>query len=363
MEEAIHDLTVSAYRIPTESVESDGTLEWNSTTLVLAEVASGGKTGIGYTYGDASIGLFIHNNLKSAVVGQNPQDIPGIVHAMSVAIRNEGHSGVAQMALSAVETALWDLKAKLHNLPLCQLIGMIRKEVPVYGSGGFTSYTEKQLTAQLGGWIEQGLTAVKMKIGREPGKDVQRVRSARRAIGKDARLFVDANGAYSARQALELAQSFSELGVTWFEEPVSSDDRPGLKFMRQHVPVSLRIAAGEYGYAPGYFLTMLQAEAVDVLQADVTRCGGFTGFLKAGLLSEAFQKPFSFHCAPALHLHAALCIPGLEIGEYFHDHVRIEQLLFEGAARPVEGFLRADLSRPGLGLAFKAADAGKYQIK
>jgi L-alanine-DL-glutamate epimerase-like enolase superfamily enzyme len=266
------------------------------------------------------------------------------------------------MALSAVDAALWDLKARILDIPLCRLIGMVRDHALVYGSGGFTSYSYPQLAAQLGSWADQGFRYVKMKVGRQPGNDLRRVEKARKAIGPDVRLFVDANGAYSAKQSLQLAEHFCHMGVAWFEEPVSSDDLNGLKFVREHIPSSIMIAAGEYGYTQEYFLRMVQAQAVDILQADATRCGGITGILQAGLLSDAFHIPFSFHCAPGLHLHPALCIPSFFIGEYFHDHVRIEQMLFEGIPRVIDGTLSPDLSSPGMGLELKHQDAARFRI-
>src|SRR5581483_3886374 len=126
---------------------------------------------------------------------------------------------------------------------------------------------------------------VKMKIGRDPANDPRRVAEAREAIGPDTQLFVDANGAYSRKEALALAHLFArDAGVTWFEEPVSSDDLEGLHLMREHAPAGMEIAAGEYGYDLWYFRRMLEAEAVDVLQADATRCAGITGFLRVGAL-------------------------------------------------------------------------------
>src|SRR5699024_10282910 len=159
------------------------------------------------------------------------------------------------------------------------LIGAVHEGMLVYGSGGFTSYTTHELQEQLAGWVDEGIHRVKMKVGRQPGKDVQRVAAAREAIGSDADLFVDANGAYSAIQALVLANKFADQGVCWMEEPVSSNNLTGLHFIRNEAPAEIEIAAGEYGYRLSYFKDMLQAQAVDVLQADGTRCGGITGFL------------------------------------------------------------------------------------
>jgi L-alanine-DL-glutamate epimerase-like enolase superfamily enzyme len=265
------------------------------------------------------------------------------------------------MAIAAVDTALWDLKAKLLEIPLAALLGPARTAIPVYGSGGFTSYTTERLQQQLGGWADSGMRYVKMKVGREPERDLERVDAARTAIGESTQLFVDANGAYTRKQALALAQGYAEIGVTWFEEPVSSDDLAGLRLLRDHGPPGMAITAGEYGYDLPYFRRMLQAQAVDVLQADATRCAGITGFLGAAALCEAFGIPLSSHCAPALHL--PLCCaarPAIHL-EYFHDHARLERLLFDGAAEPDQGLLAPDLSRPGLGLEFKEQDALCYE--
>jgi len=355
-------LKTNAYTIPTDGPEADGTLEWHSTTLILTEIEAGGKSGIGYTYGDASIAAFIENNLKNQVIGKNALNIPFIWKQLVNSVRNNGNCGLAAMAISAVDTALWDLKAKIINLPLAELLGTVHKEVMLYGSGGFTSYPEKKLQEQLGGWAENGFTHVKMKIGRDVQEDRQRVQTARKSICGECSLMVDANGAYDVKTALQQADFFKDYGVSWFEEPVSSDNLNGLHFIREHAPAPIRITAGEYGYTLGYFAEMLKHQAVDVLQADATRCGGITGFLKAGYLCEAFKLPFSFHCAPALHLHAALSLPSFYIGEYFYDHVRIENMLFDGVQLPVNGKLKADLTRPGLGLEFKYGDAERYKV-
>src|SRR5699024_9800300 len=202
----------------------------------------------------------------------------------------------------------------------------------------------------------------KMKVGRQPDNDTQRVQAARQAIGPEAELFVDANAAYTARQAISLSDEFAEQGVSWFEEPVLSDNLEGLHFIRQRAPAGMDITAGEYGYRLSYFRRMLQAHAVDVLQADATRCGGITGFLRAATVCDAFHLPFSSHCAPSLHLHAALALENFRHAEYFYDHVRIEQLLFDGFREPENGVMKPDLSRPGLGLDFKVEDAKEYEI-
>lgn len=348
---------VSAWTLPTDALESDGTLAWGSATLVLVEVTAGDRQGLGYSYADPATATLIDETLAPIAAQRDAMDIAGTWKAMVQAIRNLGRPGISSMAIAAVDNALWDLKARLLGLPLCKLLGMVRSSLPVYGSGGFTSYDDDQLTAQLGGWAEAGMAMVKMKVGRAPANDLRRIQLAREAIGPHVTLFVDANGAYSRKQALKFADAFADLGVAWFEEPVSSDDLEGLRLLRDRAPAGMDIAAGEYGYSAGYFRRMLAAGAVDTLQADATRCAGITGFLQASALAEAFHVPLSAHCAPAMHLHVACAARPLHHIEYFHDHARLEQLLFDGAQAPEGGALHPDLSRPGHGLRFRRADA------
>ncbi len=358
----IERVEVAAYRVPTDAPESDGTIAWDSTTLVLVEATGGGETGLGYSYADKATAELIRDSLADVVQGRDAMAVPGAWSAMVEAIRNLGRPGIASMAVSAADAALWDLKARLLGLPLVTLLGAVRDAAPVYGSGGFTSYSIERLKDQLGGWVAAGIPRVKMKIGRDPAADLGRVRAAREAIGTDAELFVDANGAYARKQALAQANRFAELGVSWFEEPVSSDDLEGLRLLRDRAPASMEIAAGEYGYDLPYFRRMLEAGAVDVLQADATRCGGITGFLRVGALCEARSLPLSAHCGPSIHAHPACSLPSFRHLEFFHDHDRIEHMLFDGALTPEGGALRPDLSRPGLGLEFKRRDAARFAV-
>jgi L-alanine-DL-glutamate epimerase-like enolase superfamily enzyme len=362
-EVAVEDIRVGAYEVPTDAPEADGTLSWDSTTIVVVQARAGECVGVGYTYADASTAALAESKLSGLVKGLDAMAPQAAWRKMVGQIRNLGRPGISSMAIAAIDTALWDLKARLLELPLCRLLGGGHDCVPVYGSGGFTAYDDAQLTAQLGGWAQAGIPRVKMKVGSHPDDDPRRVRVAREAIGPDTQLFVDANGAYSRKQALELAEVFrSEANVSWFEEPVSSDDLAGLRLIRDRAPAGMEVAAGEYGYNAVYFKRMLEAGAVDVLQADITRCAGVTGLLQVGALCEAFQVPLSMHCGPAIHLHPALSLDRLVHLEYFHDHARIEGMLFDGAARPREGALWPDLERPGNGLEFKREDAERYAI-
>ncbi len=347
----IDRLDVSVYRVPTDAPESDGTATWDHTEVVAVHAHAGGTAGLGWTYAAAAAGGVVRDTLAGVVAGRPASAVEGCWQAMVGAVRNAGRPGIASTAVSAVDVALWDLKARLLGVSLVDLIGPVRDGVEIYGSGGFTSYDDRQLGDQLGGWAAAGIGRVKMKVGRHPADDPRRVAVARRAVGDKVELFVDANGAYGPKQAVALAERFAaEADVRWFEEPRSSDDLDGLRQVRDRAPAAMDVAAGEYGYTPDYFRKMLAAGAVDVLQADATRCGGYTGFLKAAAVCEAFHVPLSAHCGPQLHAHVGCCAAPLRHVEYFHDHVRIDGLLFDGVLPQANGVITPDRTRPGHGM-------------
>jgi L-alanine-DL-glutamate epimerase-like enolase superfamily enzyme len=354
-------LHAAAFRVPTDGREADGTLAWDSTVIIVVNIEAGGTTGLGYTYGAPEAASLINATLGPTLAEENIWDIPSAHLRIRRQVRNIGASGIAATAISAVDVGLWDLKARLLDLPLARLLGMRRSAAPVYGSGGFTNYDNARLRDQLACWVEQGCRWVKIKIGTDPDRDPQRIAAARDAIG-GAGLFIDANGALSRRQALDMAERIVDSGVRWFEEPVSSDDLAGLRWLRDRMPASIEVAAGEYAWNVDDVRRMLDAGAVDVQQADATRCGGITGFLAAGTLCEAHHIDLSGHCAPSLHCHVACAVPRLRHLEYFHDHVRLEAMLFDGAATVRDGVIAPDLSRSGMGLTLKTADAARFAL-
>ena len=354
--------SVAFYTVPTDSPEADGTFDWTSTSMVIVHLECGAIRALGYTYADSGTAVIAHKLLNELVIGSDPTCHPATLQRLLRAIRNMGETGIAMMAVSAIDNALWDLRARLADLPLVQLLGQVRPSIPIYGSGGFTSYSDSQLSDQLGKWAEQGFAMVKMKIGTDPGRDPQRVIAARQAIGGDCKLFVDANGAYNVTQAIELAHCFAQQGVCWFEEPVSSDNLVGLDQVRRRAPLGMDIAAGEYGYNAWYFRHMLDAQAVTILQADCTRCGGISGFLDAASLCWAHDIPLSSHCGPGMHLHVCCAVPRAVHMEFFHDHARIERMFFDGFCEPAQGQLTPDRSRPGMGLELRVQDAEEFRV-
>lgn len=358
-------LSASAYTIPTDAPEADGTAAWQATTLVLVRAEAGGQTGLGWTYGPPACAEMVTGMLAPVVEGRDAMDVPGTWVQLVRAVRNATRAGVAGYAISAVDVALWDLKARLLGIALVDLFGAARDQVPVYGSGGFTSYDQDRLTTQLESWVaDQGIGRVKIKIGQDRGtrtdRDLERIRQARAVIGPEAELFVDANGAYWPKQAVRVAREAADARVTWLEEPVSSADLPGLRLVREQVEAD--VTAGEYGTDVGYFQRMCAAGAVDCLQVDATRCGGYTEWLRAAAVAQAHELEVSGHCAPHLHAHVAAATPNLRHLEWFHDHVRIENLAFDGLLDPSAGAITPDRSAPGHGLLLREADLAGYRV-
>jgi L-alanine-DL-glutamate epimerase-like enolase superfamily enzyme len=347
--------SVRTFTVPTEEPESDGTLAWESTTMILVEVASGGQSGLGYTYGHPALAPLIEKTLLPLLRDANPLAPQRSTARLTRAVRNVGQPGAVAMAISAVDVALWDLKAKLLGLPLADLLGKQRDVVPTYWSGGFTSSSVPQLRQEFAEARRRGFSRFKMKVGRDPAADTERVATARRAIGPDAELFVDANGAYSVRGALGQAERFRASRVTWFEEPVPAEDFRGLAEVRERLPPGMELATGEYGWNAG--------GATDVLQVDATRCGGITGFLAAAAVSAAWGVPLSSHTAPSIHVHACAAAPEpFRHLEYFRDHVRVEEMIFEGSPRAHKGAVTPDRTRPGLGLVLREKAAERFEV-
>ncbi|MGW0231227.1 enolase C-terminal domain-like protein [Actinopolymorpha singaporensis] len=360
----VTEIETRAYTIPTDAPEGDGTLTWDSTTLVLVRVTGGGQTGVGWTYGPSAAADVIRGKLAGVVRGRSLLDVQAGYHAMVAAVRNAGRPGLVSMAIAAVDTAWWDLRARVLGLPLHRLLGAgAGASVPVYGSGGFTTYDDRQLVQQCEEWLRLGVSYAKIKIGESWGtntaRDLARMRLARQTLGDDVELFVDANGAYAPKEAARLAAAAEDLRLTWFEEPVTSDDLDGLRWVRDHVEPD--VTAGEYGYDLTYFERMCAAGAVDCLQVDVSRCGGITEWLRIAAVAAAHHLPVSGHCAPALHLAVAAATPHLRHVEYFHDHVRIESMFFDGPVTASEGALHPD-DAPGNGLSFRESDAEQFRV-
>lgn len=357
----VDSVHTAVYRFPTGRPEADGTLSWDATTAVTATIRAGSRQGLGWSYSSGAAAAVIVDHLGPAITGRDVMDVPGCWAAMHRTCRNLGTRGLVMQAISAVDIALWDLKAKVLNVPLTELFGRASQTIPVYGSGGFTTLTDAELGAQITQWADAGCTAMKIKIGESWGSDIDRdlarVTTFRELAGPAVDLMVDANGGYRAGQARRMGRALDRLAVVWFEEPVSSDDIPGLAAVR--AAVAGDVAAGEYA-ADGYDAARL-CPVVDCLQLDATRCGGYTGWLRGAALAAAHNLEISAHCAPSLHAPVAGSVPNLRHVEWFSDHAALEPILVEGAPTVHDGAIHPR-SAPGHGMTVSAA-ADSHRIR
>lgn len=350
IDSVISSLETAVYRFPTENPEADGTLSWDSTEAVVVLVRGGGHRGLGWTYSTAAAGPLIGDVFGPVITGRDAMDVVGSWLAMHRAARNLGTRGLVGQAMSAVDIALWDLKSRILGLPLCRLFGRVRDSVPVYGSGGFTSLDDAQLAEQVDLWQAAGCRAMKIKIGESWGQCLERDRARTKRLadlaGSGIDLMVDANGAYGRAQARRMGAWLDHLGVVWFEEPVSSADLAGLTAVRD--AVACDVAAGEY-------VTDLNearelCPVVDCLQLDVTRCGGYTGWVRAAAVAASHHLDVSAHCAPALHAPVVVATPNVRHVEWFYDHMRLEEQLVQGAPEIADGRFQLIDGSPGHGM-------------
>ncbi|MGN6744424.1 MAG: enolase C-terminal domain-like protein [Amnibacterium sp.] len=355
-------LTTGVYTVPTAQPETDGTAAWDATTVVTVTAEADGETGLGWSYTDPRAAGVVDGVLAPLVAGRDPDDLPELRHRMLAATRNMGATGVVASAISAVDIALWDLKARRHGLSIAQLVGRAHPSVPVYGSGGFTDYTDEHTAAELRGWLELGIRNVKIKIGASwgahPVRDLERIALARRVVGDDVGLFVDANGGYSVGEAIRAERAFRDLGVIWFEEPVSSDYPHTMADVRRAALAD--VAAGEYVWRLADAAALVTAGAVDCLQLDVTRCGGYSGWLEAAAYAGGHGLQVSGHCGQHLTAHIAAATPNARHLEYFIDHLRVDTALFDGLLPVEDGRLAPDPAVPGHGMRL-AASAARFR--
>lgn len=339
---------------PTPHPEADGTLEWEATTAVTVLAESGSHTGTGWTYSDPAAAAVVDGVLKSALAGADPHDPPLCWQRMVRACRNIGATGLVMQAISAVDIALWDLHARSVGVDLPRLWGAMRPSVRIYGSGGFVNEDESVLVDDIAEWTRMGATAMKIKIGQDRGgavdRDLHRVRTLVDTAPAGTECMVDANGAYTPGQALRVGRQLDDLGVVWFEEPVTSDDPHTLGELADALDCD--VTAGEYAW------TVTDAQRlvpqVDCLQLDVTRCGGYTGWFSAAAVAAGSHREVSAHCAPALHTPVAAATANLRHLEYFIDHARLEPQLADGVPTPSGGVLTPS-SAPGHGLTLRDA--------
>jgi L-alanine-DL-glutamate epimerase-like enolase superfamily enzyme len=305
---------VDHYRIPLPVVLSDSThgdiAEFELVTVRLRNDA--GAEGVGYTYtvgkGGAAIAALVDRDLRPVLIRAEPDRIEALWQRMWWALHYGGRGGYASLAISAVDIALWDLKARRLETPLWRLPGGHDPCVPAYAGGIDLDFPLDRLLRQTDDNLEKGFRAIKMKVGRPRlSEDIERVRVMREHLGADFPLMVDANMRWSVDEAVRAARALSESAVYWLEEPTIPDDVEGhRRIVREG---GLPIATGENLHSLYEFKQMIASGGVTFPEADVTNCGGVTAFIKIAHLAEAFNLPITSHGAHDITVQLLAAVP------------------------------------------------------
>ena len=363
----IQNVTTTVLSIPHLEGIQDATIRHRGqgrTQCYVHILADNGLQGLGLGGGAQAARELIERTLKPRLLGQDPLHIERLWDEMFWAIRGVGRKGLAFCALSAVDIALWDLKAKFFEVPLYRLLGPYTETVPIYGSGGWTHFSVDELIAEQVGYVERGMRSVKMKVGKDFGQsereDIQRLAAVREAVGDDVELLIDANNGYYAKQAIRMAAEFAPYRVGWFEEPVLADDIEGLAAVARAIDIP--VATGEHEYTKYGFKDLIARGGADIVQPDVGRCGGVTEWMKVAHLAHAFNLPVAPHAYQLVHLHLACATPNLRIVEYLGVVAEMDEIVYRDVPQPEGGMLSPFADKPGLGLALDPVAVDKYAV-
>tara|TARA_B100000949_G_scaffold15701_1_gene12208 strand:- start:643 stop:1749 length:1107 start_codon:yes stop_codon:yes gene_type:complete len=320
--------------------------------------------GLGMTYASPGVIDVIENSLKSELVGKDPLDIEQLWNDMYWKVRGYGRKGIAFCAISAIDIGLWDLKGKYVNLPLYKLLGAYTDSVPVYGSGGWTNFSEKELLEEMTRYVSDGIPRVKMKVGKDFGsserEDIERVAAVRKIVGDDVSIYIDANNGYYRKQAIYMAKEFEQFQVGWFEEPLIPDDIDGMAEISK--ATSIPIATGEHEYTKYGFRDLISRGGADIVQPDIGRVGGVTEWMKVAHLAHSFNLPVAPHALQLAHLHVACATPNLKVVEYMNVSLEGDKLWYVDFPKQKNGYWSPFHDKPGLGLELDHYSVVKYQI-
>ena len=320
-----------------------------------------GVTGLVPAPGGKMVKALIEDALKPLIVGENPMNNERIWSKIYWALLMGGRRGFVITALGIVDNAVWDLKGRITGQPLNRLLGGFQDRVNSYGSGINLNLSNEALVAQMKGYVDAGFKMVKMKIGhRDPEVDVERVRLVREAIGPHIHLSLDVNNAWSLTTALRLVRRLEPFGIYWLEEPILADEISSLAKLADKTDIP--IAVGENHYTKWEFKDLIAQGAVQIVQADVTKCGGITEFLKIAAMADAHGLPACPHHSVFTDVAAIAAVPNGLFHEYVHDMFEPASRLVLNPARPEQGVIEP-LDKPGFGIELDPAAFEKFGTK
>ncbi|MDR2392026.1 MAG: mandelate racemase/muconate lactonizing enzyme family protein [Planctomycetota bacterium] len=337
---------------------ADSTRNVGTVGFVVVEIKTdAGRSGVGVTYhevGGEAVRQLIKLDFAHRLIGRSPLETEALYEETFHYIRGVGRKGLAFCAYSAVDIALWDLKGQMLGLPLYRLLGGVKNVLPVYASGGWTSYSRDELVAEAENMVRRGYGKIKIKVGveggRNPNEDLRRVRAVRDAVGPGVGIMLDANNAWTAATAVRFANRVKELDIMFLEEPVFADDIPGLA--RYKAGTDLPLATGEHEYTRYGVRDLIVAGAVDILQVDIARCGGFTEMLRIAAMSQAWNLSLAPHGMEHMHMHLLAAVPNGLFLERLFMFEEVADSVFSNPPVPVNGALTLP-ETPGHGMVLK----------
>ncbi len=355
----IQEVRTEWLRLPLERPIADAAHVLQHVDLILVEILAGDQHGFSYMlsfdYGPELLKGIIDLELKRHVVGLSAEDIGSVYQKNLSATEYIGNEGVAMWGIAAIDVALWDLLARRAGLPAAVLFGTCSRSVPVYGSGGWLSYSDSQLADEVSSYINRGFSGVKIKIGGNEDRDVERVRAVRKLVGPNRKLMVDANQSLTIEQALRLAERLEDCQLDWFEEPFPKDDLESYVRLSSRTEIPLAAGEREFGIEP--FRRLLAARAISVVQPDLLRVGGVTGWRLVAGLAESNLLRVAPHFYREYDLHLAAAQPNLIAIESFDWLDPVLETPFQVR----DGFARVP-ETPGFGVTFKPEAIREYRF-
>lgn len=341
-------------RLPGDEPLADGPTSPGTRDIVVMKIfTTDGTEGVGVTFFGAALTGALKcaiDDLGALIVGDDPRLVERINDKLKAAAGSCGPGGIYTLAVSAIDTALWDIRAKSLGLPVAKLLGGFRDKVPAYASGALMRhFTLKQVEASAVKLVERGWKSMKTQLAlpghTSPEIEVDRIRVIRKAIGPDIQLMCDINQRWNVYQAIDIGSRVEEFNLHWLEDVTTCDDYDGLARVTHKLKTP--VAGGEYVYGIAPFRQMLEARSVDIVMIDLVRVGGITQWVKAAGMAEAFNMPVVSHLIPEVHVHLIAAIPNGEIVEY----MPWTRNLFDNPPVPVKSEMTVP-NVPGLGLKF-----------
>ncbi len=355
----IDDIRTQWLRVPISPPIADSTHVLRFMDLILVEVCAGEFSGSSYMlsfdYGPVLLKGIVDYELKRHILGMEADDIRAVYERNLQATEYIGREGVAMWGTAAIDVALWDLLARRLGVPVALLFGAHTRAVPVYGSGGWISYSDEQLADEVSRYVSRGFAGVKIKIGDQEDRDVERVRAVRQAIGPNRKLMVDANQGLTLERALRLARRLEDCQLEWFEEPFAKDDLEAYSRLAQASETPLAAGEREFGIPP--FRRLVLARCISVVQPDLFRVGGVTGWRIVAALADSHLLRLAPHFYREYDAHLAAGQPNLIAIESFDWLDPLLESPFE-----VRDGLAIVPDRLGFGVTFKQEAIREFRV-